>query len=185
MLLTNMPLRQNVIEKTHLIATHQETKHVQTWSESHRHRSSSSEETSQSPSSYIWNKSPFHQHSFTLNELVSFSDNQYPQWCTLRMEKRGKHKIFREETVLFYLVENSLNTKTHSSKVIAEFSFENADVKSICCCKERMKSKPPSLSSECVETKLCKPCTSFTSNPHSLCAMVWYRTLTANVPALC
>ena len=29
---------------------------------------------------------------------------------------------------------------------------------------------------ECVKTKLCKPCTSFTSHPHSSCGMVWYRT---------
>ena len=28
-----------------------------------------------------------------------------------------------------------------------------------------------------VKTKLCKPCTSFTSNLHSSCGMVWYRTL--------
>ena len=55
-------------------------------------------------------------------------------------------------------VVNTLNTKTHSSKEIAEFCFKNAGVKSICYCKQRMKSKL-SLSSECVETKLCKPCT--------------------------
>ena len=57
-------------------------------------------------------------------------------------------------------VVNTINTKTHSSTEIVEFSFENADAKSICYCK-RMKSKL-SLSSQCVETKLCKPCTSFT-----------------------
>ena len=73
-------------------------------------------------------------------------------------------------------VVNTLNTKTQSSKETAEFCFENADVKSICYCKQRMKSKPP-LSSECVETKLCcKPCTSFIWHLHSLCRMVWYRT---------
>ena len=33
-------------------------------------------------------------------------------------------------------VVNTLHTKTHSSKEIAEFSFENADIKSICYCKE-------------------------------------------------
>ena len=42
----------------------------------------------------------------------------------------------------------------------------------------RVKSKS-SLSSECVETKLCKPWTSFTSHLHSWCGMVWYRTLRA------
>ena len=31
---------------------------------------------------------------------------------------------------------NGSNTKTHSSKEITEFSIENADVKSICYCKE-------------------------------------------------
>ena len=71
---------------------------------------------------------------------------------------------------------NTLNTKTHSSKDIAEFSLENADVKSICYCKQRMTSKL-SLSSECVEMKLCKLCTSFTLHLHSYCGMVWYRTL--------
>ena len=73
----------------------------------------------------------------------------------------------------------TLNTKTHSSKEIAEFPFQNADVKSICYCKQRMKSKL-SLSSECVETKFCKPCTSFTWHLHSWCGMVWYRTLRVN-----
>ena len=72
-------------------------------------------------------------------------------------------------------VVNTLSTKTHSSKEIAEFSSENADAKSICYCKQTVKSKL-SLSTECVETKLCKPCTFFTSYLHSLCGMVWYRT---------
>ena len=40
----------------------------------------------------------------------------------------------------------------------------------------RMKSKL-SLFSECVETKLCKPCASFLSQLHSSCGLVWYRTL--------
>ena len=71
---------------------------------------------------------------------------------------------------------NTLNTTTHSSKEKGEFSFENAVVKSICYCKQWTKSKL-SLSSECVKTKLCKPCTSFTSHLHSSCGMVWYRTL--------
>ena len=71
---------------------------------------------------------------------------------------------------------NTLNTNTHSSKEKAEFSFENADVKSICYCKQWSKSKL-SLSSRCVATKLCKPCTSFTAHLHSSCGMVWYMTL--------
>ena len=37
-------------------------------------------------------------------------------------------------------VVNTLNTKAHSSKEMAVFSFENADVKSICYCKHGMKS---------------------------------------------
>ena len=68
------------------------------------------------------------------------------------------------------------NAKMHSSKEMAEFCFENADVKSICYSKQRMKSKL-SLSLECVKMKLCKPCLFFTSHLHSLCEMVWYRTL--------
>ena len=59
-------------------------------------------------------------------------------------------------------VVNNLHTKTHSSKEMTEIYFENADVKSLCYCKQRMKSTLP-LSSEHVETKLCKPCTTFTS----------------------
>ena len=73
-------------------------------------------------------------------------------------------------------VVNFLNTKTHFSEETAEFSFENTDVKSICSCKQRMKSKL-SLSSQCIKTKVCRPCTSFTSYLHSSCGMVWYRTL--------
>ena len=73
-------------------------------------------------------------------------------------------------------------TETHFSKEIAEISFENADVKSICYCKEWIESKL-SHSSECVEVKLCKPCTSFASHRHSSCEMVWYRTVRVNVPA--
>ena len=65
---------------------------------------------------------------------------------------------------------NTLNTKTHSSKEIAEFSFVNADAKSICYCKQRVKSKL-SLSSDCVETRLRKPCTSLTSHLHSWCGI--------------
>ena len=68
-------------------------------------------------------------------------------------------------------VVNNLYAKTHSSKEIAEFSFENADVKSISYCKQKMKSQL-SLSSDCVETKLCKPCTSFTWHLHSSCRIV-------------
>ena len=78
-------------------------------------------------------------------------------------------------------VVNSLNTKAHSSEEMAEFCFENADIRSICYCKQRMKSTL-SLSSECVEIELCKPCTSFTSHPYSLCGMMWYRTLRVKVP---
>ena len=58
-------------------------------------------------------------------------------------------------------VVNSLHTKTHSSKEMTEICFETADVKSLCCCKQGMKSTLP-LSSESVETKLCELCTSFT-----------------------
>ena len=65
---------------------------------------------------------------------------------------------------------------THSSEEMAEFCLENAAATSICDCKQRMKSTP-SLSSEGVEMKLCKPCTAFTSHPHSLCGMVRYRAL--------
>ena len=72
---------------------------------------------------------------------------------------------------------NTLNTKTHTSKELADFSSENGDVESICYCEQRMKSKR-SLSSECVKKKLCKPCTTFTSHLHSSCGMVWYRTST-------
>ena len=73
-------------------------------------------------------------------------------------------------------VVNTLNTKTHSSKETDEFSVEDADVKSICYRKQKVKSKL-SLSSECVETTLCKLRTSFTSHLHSSCGTVWYRTL--------
>ena len=38
---------------------------------------------------------------------------------------------------LLLAVVNTLNTKTHSAKEIAEFSFENADDKGICSCKQR------------------------------------------------
>ena len=56
---------------------------------------------------------------------------------------------------------NTTDTKTHFSKETAEFSFENADVESICYYKQRMNTKLPLLS-QCIKTKLCKPCTSFT-----------------------
>ena len=71
---------------------------------------------------------------------------------------------------------DTLNTETHSSKERAEFSFEKSDVKRICYCKQRMKSKV-SLSSDCVKTKLWKPCTSFAWHLHSWCGLVWCRTL--------
>ena len=37
-----------------------------------------------------------------------------------------------------------------------------------------------SASTECIQTKHGKPCTYFSSNPHSVCGMVWYRTLRVN-----
>ena len=88
-------------------------------------------------------------------------------------------------TILVAVV-NTVHTKTHSSKEIAEFCFENADVKSICYRKQRLKSKL-SLSSECVQTKLCKLCTSFTSHLHSSCGMLGYRTsrLKAKIEGVC
>ena len=63
-------------------------------------------------------------------------------------------------------VVNSLSTKTHSSNEMTEFCFENVDAKSICYCKQRMKSTL-SLSSECVETKLCKPVHIFHLTPYT------------------
>ena len=99
--------------------------------------------------------------------------------CLRGVKRRVQLKSSRTLTLtlnVLVAVVNSLNTKTHSSKEIIEFCFKNADVKSICHCKQRMKGTL-SLSSECVETKLCKPCTSFTSHLHSLCGMLWYRTL--------
>ena len=71
---------------------------------------------------------------------------------------------------------NSLSKMQMRAREVAEFSFENADVRSICHCKQKMKSKLE-LSSECDETKLCKPGTSLTSHLHSSCGMVWHRTL--------
>ena len=75
---------------------------------------------------------------------------------------------------------STLNTQTHSCKEMAEFRFENAQIKSIPCCKPRGEKSKLSLSSESVETKLCKPHTSFTSHLHSLFGMVRYRTLSVN-----
>ena len=48
----------------------------------------------------------------------------------------------RDLTLKFLVaVVNTVNTKTHSSKEMAEFSFENAYVKSICYCKQRTERK--------------------------------------------
>ena len=77
-------------------------------------------------------------------------------------------------------VMNTLDTKTRSSIETAESSFENGEVKSICNCKKRMKTKL-SLLSQCIKTKLCKPCTSLTCYLHSSCGMVWYGTLRVNI----
>ena len=49
-------------------------------------------------------------------------------------------------------------------------------LKAFVIAKQKMKTKL-SLLSECVESKLCEPCTSFTRHVHSSCGMVWYRTL--------
>ena len=76
---------------------------------------------------------------------------------------------------------NTLNTQTHSCKEMTEFYFENAQVKSISNCKQREKSKL-SLPSECVQTKLCKPNTYFTSHLYSLCGMMRYKTLRVKLP---
>ena len=98
-------------------------------------------------------------------------------------KKKGQKQVLLElirslSLTLDFLVAvvNSINTKTHCWKEMAEFCFKNANVKSICCCKQRAKGKL-SLSSECVEMKLCKLCTSVTSHLHSSCGMVWYWSL--------
>ena len=100
-----------------------------------------------------------------------------PSTCPVWPSGGTPREYFIQGLTLFIpvAVVNSWNTKTHSSKKMTGFCFENADVRSICYCKQRVKSTP-SFSSECVETKLYKLCTSFTSHPCSLCGMVWYRT---------
>ena len=65
-------------------------------------------------------------------------------------------------------VVNSLNTKAHSSKEMTEFCFENADVKSIFH-RTQMVKNTLSLSSECMEMKIYKLCSSFTSHPRTAC----------------
>ena len=79
---------------------------------------------------------------------------------------------------------NTFNTKTHSSKDIATFSFTKADVKSICYRKTDDEKQTVTFFLNYVETKLCKPCTSFTSHLHSSCGMVWYRTLRVKLTGL-
>ena len=71
---------------------------------------------------------------------------------------------------------NSVNTKTHSAKDMVQISSKMQMLKAFVVAKQRTKSKLL-LFSECVETKLCKPCTSFTSHLHSSCGMMWYSTL--------
>ena len=90
---------------------------------------------------------------------------------------RGRTKICLILTLNFLVaVVNTLNNKTHCTKEMAEFSFEKQMLKAFVECKQRLKSKL-SLFPECVLTKLCEPCTSFTSHLHSWCGMVWYRML--------
>ena len=64
---------------------------------------------------------------------------------------------------------------THRTEDLAWPGTQKRKKKSIGYFKHKMNSKL-SLSSECVETIFCKPCTSFTSHLHSSCGMVWYRT---------
>ena len=121
-------------------------------------------------------------------------NSAYKHWQCLSISRHLPQVILSGELVcgIFCLtlkflvaVMNTLDTKTRSSIETAEFSFENGEVKSICYCKKRMKTKL-SLLSQCIRTKLCKPCTSLTWYLHSLCGMVWYRTLRAKwTPASC
>ena len=95
-----------------------------------------------------------------------------PWWQRMGMTIPEREWMKMRLTLNFLVaVVSTSNTKTHSCKEKAEFSFENENVRSICYCKQRMKSKL-SLSSECVKTKLCKLCTSFLLTPTQL---VWNR----------
>ena len=77
---------------------------------------------------------------------------------------------------------NNENTKTHSSKAVAEFSFEHADIKSICYCKTEGE-KPTATFFRMRQNEALQAVhtTSFTSHLHSSCGMVWYRTVRAKV----
>ena len=66
----------------------------------------------------------------------AFPSATMPSWA----ETETKTDIWLTLNVLVAVV-NSLSTKTHSSKEVSEFCFGNADVKSICYCKQRVKSK--------------------------------------------
>ena len=109
-------------------------------------------------------------------DIISWKSGKRRRISSLRYYRKNDEAFGRQCLSLNFpvAVVNTLNAE--SQKKIAEFSFENADIKSILYCKERIKSKL-SLSSQCVETKLCRSCTSFTSHRHSSCGMVWYRTL--------
>ena len=78
-----------------------------------------------------------------------------------------------------------LNSTTHSlvrtEQKMAEFCSEIPNVKSkLSWFRQRMKSKL-SLASDCVEAKHCQLCMSFTSELHSLCGVVWCRTLSVKL----
>ena len=100
---------------------------------------------------------------------------------SLQQKEQSSIKQWTSKLIVNFLVAvvNTLNTQTHSCKEMAEFCFENAQVESISYCKQRMQIKL-SLSSDGVETRLCKSNTIFrhtVTHLHSSCGMVWYRTL--------
>ena len=80
----------------------------------------------------------------------------------------GLVSVLNQSDFLVAMV-SSTDTEALSSKEMAEFCFENANVKSICYCKQRMKSTLP-LSSECVKVKHCKSVHIFHLTPTQL---VW------------
>ena len=97
-------------------------------------------------------------------------------WCY------GTAQLFILTLTLNFLV--TVVSMFNSSKEILELSFESADVKSHLLLQTKDEKPTVNFFSACVETKLCKSRTSFTSHLHSWCGMVWYTTLRVNQNSL-
>ena len=125
-------------------------------------------------------------NNFNSNPITAHTERNIAKFCFVnsamqkmakRHNKEGGNHLEQESNRQKAMedIDGGLHPAVHGQS-LGEGESEFKYIKrSISFCRQSKKSKVQ-LPSECVQAKHGEPCLSFTSNPHSLCSMVWYRT---------